>query len=269
MTDESKVIENLQQWEEEEQQEDKQKPAVVTVAADAKLTDTQEITVPVSDPDNISGVRDTDPTVDEVNTPYPAPDETVAPGSTEAAANWTDTRTDVEVEFVPKGREYGVMAPGHILPECTVEFIKLHEEAQLPTRATDGSVGYDLYVVGDHSIIRGETKVIPAGIALAGDLPPDMEIQLRPRSSTMRKYGIMIANSPGTIDQDYTGEFGIVVWFAPKDLPTAGTFEDTVSIPHGSRIAQLVFCPVFLPECVFVDQAEDRPERGGYGSTGN
>lgn len=242
MSDEPKVIE-------EEQHEDIQdevtatEPTVVTVGADAKLADTQTITLPTSDPDKIRGYRKDSIVIDEDNSPPMQ-------------------------EMSSAGRMYGTMASGHILPQCTIKFVKLHEDATLPSRATDGSVGYDLYVLGDQIILRGETKVIPTGIALANDLPPDMEIQVRPRGSTMMRYGLMIGNSPGTIDQDYTGEFGIVTWFAPRDLPTAGTIEYQVSIPHGSRIAQLVFCPVFLPDLEWGAAAEGRQERGGYGSTG-
>lgn len=157
--------------------------------------------------------------------------------------------------------------PTESLPEGTIGFIKLHDDAQLPTRATNGSVGYDLSVVGDHTILRGEVKVIPTGLALADNLPSNMELQVRPRSSLMLKYGLLVANSPGTIDQDYSGEVGIVVWFPPKDLPTAGTIDYQITIPHGTRIAQLVFAPVLLPPVQFVAQAAERADRGGFGST--
>ncbi len=62
--------------------------------------------------------------------------------------------------------------------------------------------------------------------------PRDYEGQVRPRSGLSLKHGIGMLNAPGTIDADYRGEIGILL-FNFSDKP--------FTINRGDRIAQLVF----------------------------
>jgi dUTP pyrophosphatase len=99
--------------------------------------------------------------------------------------------------------------------------------------------------------------LVPTGVHIA--LPAGYEAQVRPRSGLALKYGIVLPNSPGTIDSDYRGEIGVIL-LNLGDAP--------FTIEPGDRIAQIVVAPVTRVEWVEVD-ALDETERGpnGFGST--
>ena len=59
------------------------------------------------------------------------------------------------------------------------------------------------------TIAPGGRALIPTGLAIA--LPPGYELQVRPRSGLALRHGIMLPNSPGTIDEDYRGEVQVIV----------------------------------------------------------
>lgn len=50
----------------------------------------------------------------------------------------------------------------------------------------------------------GEYKMIPLGIAM--ELPKGYEALVAPRSSTFKKYRVLLANSIGIIDESYKGD---------------------------------------------------------------
>ena len=133
-------------------------------------------------------------------------------------------------------------------------------EVPLPAYQTAGAAGMDLCAALREplSLAPGERRFIPTGIALA--LPHGYEGQVRPRSGLALRSGIGIVNSPGTIDEDYRGEIGVV-------LVNLG--QEPFTVEPLARIAQLVIAPVSRVEVVLVD-ALDQTTRGagGYGSTG-
>lgn len=130
----------------------------------------------------------------------------------------------------------------------------------LPAYATPGAAGLDLLAaVTDPVVIApGQRALIPTGLAIA--LPPDHELQIRPRSGLALRNGIVLPNSPGTIDEDYRGEIQVIVLNA-GDQP--------FTVERGMRIAQAVLAPVVRLAWREVDQldATDRGA-GGFGSTG-
>lgn len=130
----------------------------------------------------------------------------------------------------------------------------------LPQYASAGAAGMDLLaaVTTDITIAPGARALIPTGLAVA--LPSAHELQIRPRSGLALKQGIMLANSPGTIDEDYRGEIGII-------LLNAGTAPFVVT--RGMRIAQAVLAPVLRAQWQEVESL-DTTQRGagGFGSTG-
>jgi len=75
----------------------------------------------------------------------------------------------------------------------------------LPAYATPGAAGMDLLaaVAAPVTIEPGKRALIPTGLAIA--LPPGFEMQVRPRSGLALRNGIVLPNSPGTIDEDYRG----------------------------------------------------------------
>jgi len=143
---------------------------------------------------------------------------------------------------------------------------KLREDAIIPTRGSEKSSGLDLYAVEDVTIYPGTTVLVKTGIAFG--IPEGYEIQVRPRSGLSLKTTLMVKNSPGTVDQDYTGECGVIMHsLLMHDI--FGIGNPPVLVKRGDRIAQAVLCPVVIPELVEVDEL-GLTERGsgGFGSTG-
>ena len=133
---------------------------------------------------------------------------------------------------------------------------------ELPKYATIGSSGMDIRAnIGEPIILKPfERRLIPTGIYV--DLPEGYEIQVRSRSGLAYKHGLFVLNSPGTIDDDYTGEIGVI-------LCNLSGEEQTIN--PGDRIAQLDLCK--LEDKVEWDEREELgkvTERGagGYGHTG-
>ena len=131
----------------------------------------------------------------------------------------------------------------------------------LPAYATAGAAGMDLLaaVAEPVTIAPGARALIPTGLAIA--LPPGYELQIRPRSGLALRHGIVLPNSPGTIDEDYRGEIQVIVLNA-GDAP--------FTVERGMRIAQAVLAPVLRAAWHEVDDLDDTARgAGGFGSTGH
>ena len=140
---------------------------------------------------------------------------------------------------------------------------KLREGAVLPSRATEGSAGYDLSACLEAplTVRAGETVKVPTCIAAAAEGCGDCVLLIYARSSTATKKGLAPANCVGVVDSDYRGEIIVAL-----HNHSSG---DRVIEP-GERIAQLVVTPVLLPEAVLADELPDTLRgAGGFGSTGN
>ena len=138
---------------------------------------------------------------------------------------------------------------------------KVRENAKIPTRATCGSAGMDLYACIDEPITlkKGDKAVIPTGIAI-GLNDPHYAAFVYARSGLAIKHGIGLLNSVGVIDSDYRGEICVGVIKQTDPEYTIEPFE---------RIAQMVIKPVELPEIVEVSELDDTDRgAGGFGSTG-
>lgn len=129
---------------------------------------------------------------------------------------------------------------------------------ELPRRQTPLSAGYDIASPIDVTIQPGEVALIPTG--LQAYMEPDEELQLRPRSSLSIKRGLLLVNSPATIDADYaeTGEEIVVA------LRNVGS--DPVTIRRGERLVQGVFSKYLVTDD---DSPVQRRRTGGIGSTGD
>lgn len=146
-------------------------------------------------------------------------------------------------------------------------FLKLDDNAVIPEYATAKSSGFDLVVSEDIYIDPGETKLVATGLAVI--LPDDTELQVRPRGGTSLKGPLRIANTPGTVDEDYLNKEVKIICWNTGNIP--------LLIKRGDRIAQGVICPVLRPEPVEVDEetynklAESKrtTRAGGFGSTGD
>ena len=155
-----------------------------------------------------------------------------------------------------------------------VGFKKLHPNAKLPKFAHLGDSGMDLYACvdenteGAHQDDKGKwyitinmfgRRLIPTGLAV--ELPPNYEGQVRSKSGLALKNGVVVLNSPGTIDNNYTGFLGVI-------LLNTSCF--AFHVYDGMKIAQMVIKPV---EPVHIEEIDelDETERGdgGFGSTGD
>jgi dUTP pyrophosphatase len=130
----------------------------------------------------------------------------------------------------------------------------------LPAYATEGAAAMDLMaaVAAPLVIPPGGRALVPTGLRVA--LPAGHEWQIRPRSGLALRHGLVLANSPGTIDEDYRGEVQVIV---------LNTGTEPFTVERGARIAQAVLAPV--TRAVF-EEVEALPEtlrgQGGFGSTG-
>ena len=135
------------------------------------------------------------------------------------------------------------------------------EGLALPSYATAGAAGMDLLaaVASDLIIPPGGRALVPTGLTIA--LPTGFELQVRPRSGLALKNGITLPNSPGTIDEDYRGEVGVIV---------LNTGAEPFTVTRGMRIAQAVLAPVVRGHWEEVASLDDTDRgAGGFGSTGH
>ncbi len=146
------------------------------------------------------------------------------------------------------------------MEKLTVKFIKLNENAKIPTFGTEFSAGADLYSAEEEVVIApGETKFIGTGLATA--IPVGTVGLIYARSGLACKKGLAPANKVGVIDSDYRGEIKVA-------LHNHGTQSQTVA--KNERVAQMVITPYFKVDYVESDSL-DQTERGagGFGSTGS
>jgi dUTP pyrophosphatase len=150
------------------------------------------------------------------------------------------------------------------------EFTK--EESALPEYATSGSAGLDLRAFVWHGITEsymglnsifiepGETKLISTGLYV--EIPEGYEMQIRSRSGLSLK-GIIVKNSPGTIDSDYRGLISVILW---------NTSDERFYIENNMKIAQAVLAPVVQLDWELVSELSELNDTdrgsGGFGSTG-
>ena len=153
--------------------------------------------------------------------------------------------------------------------------VALSSTAAIPEYHTEGSAGLDLaanlniepIIVADATYEKTlqSVKIKPFGRVLIKtgikvEIPKGYELQIRPRSGLSLKSGLMVSNSPGTIDSDYRGDIGIII---------TNVSNKTVIINHGDRIAQAVLSKFERITFKVVNSVE-KTERGegGFGSTG-
>mgnify|MGYP000677466572 FL=1 len=143
------------------------------------------------------------------------------------------------------------------------KLVKVYSETSnpLPKYETEGAAGMDVSANEDVEIDPGKTVAVKTGLFF--EIPDGYEIQVRPRSGLSLKTGLRISNSPGTIDSDYTGEVGVLIW---------NTDSVSYQIKRGDKIAQLVLSKVPMIEWKSVLSKDDlhKTVRGssGFGSTG-
>ncbi|MCZ2084818.1 MAG: dUTP diphosphatase [Flavobacteriales bacterium] len=129
---------------------------------------------------------------------------------------------------------------------------------KLPKYETPGSAGMDVRSNEDYTLKTERRTLISTGLFF--EIPEGYEMQVRPRSGMANKYGITVLNAPGTIDSDYRGELGVILY---------NSGQTAFEIKKGDRIAQLVLAPVTRFEFEVAEDLSESDREGGFGSTGN
>ena len=143
----------------------------------------------------------------------------------------------------------------------SIKVKKVHPDAVLPKYNYPTDSGFDLHSVEEVIIEPFGRAFVPTGLSFQFD--ENYEIQVRTKSGLAIKQGLMVLNSPGTVDQGYSGEIKAIIF---------NVNNESVTIPKGMKVAQAVLCPVVNGGYVNILEVEELNEtdRGsnGFGSTG-
>ena len=135
------------------------------------------------------------------------------------------------------------------------------KEGRLLSYNYESDSGFDLYSLEQITIPAFGRALVPTGIVL--DIPEGFEVQIRSKSGLALNQGLMVLNSPGTIDQGYIGEIKIILF---------NTNNHQVIVERGMKVAQAVLANVVSGKFVTLNKIEnvEQKERGsnGFGSTG-
>lgn len=132
-----------------------------------------------------------------------------------------------------------------------MKFQKVSNLVKSPTKGTDGSAGYDLYVDWVEHLDNG-THLVHYGVSV--EVPPN-HVGLLVERSSLHKYGTSIVNKIGIIDSDYRGELmSPIIGLIPRE---------------GERVAQLVVVPCLVEDVEIVEELTNTERgEGSFGSTG-
>ena len=134
-------------------------------------------------------------------------------------------------------------------------------ENENPEYAYQSDSGFDLRSSEDIWIHPNDRKLIPTGMRF--DILEGYEIQVRSKSGLALNQGLMVLNSPGTVDSGYQGEIKVIMF---------NTTNQKVKIEKGQKMAQAVLCPVVSGkwvDLIRVDNINDKDRNSnGFGSTG-
>ena len=144
------------------------------------------------------------------------------------------------------------------MEKYTLKIKKIDDKAIIPNYAHEGDAGLDLYSVKELILNPGERGLAHTGIQI--ELPKNTEAQIRPRSGLALKNGITTLNSPGTIDEGYRGEIGVILINHSNEI---------FKVEQGMKIAQMVIKPVFKVNIIETEELSnsERNEKG-FGSSG-
>ncbi|KKL24594.1 hypothetical protein LCGC14_2413750 [marine sediment metagenome] len=141
--------------------------------------------------------------------------------------------------------------------QLTMTVKKLHPDAQLPIKAHDSDLGWDLCAVEDTTVPSWNRRLVRTGIAV--QFPKNVGGILKDRSGVASKQGLFV--KAGVIDPNYRGEIYVLLWNSTRE---------SIVISPGARICQLILMPSFrlTEEIGWVDELDDTDRgEGGFGSS--
>lgn len=141
-----------------------------------------------------------------------------------------------------------------------LQFKRLNDLAQIPTRGSEYAAGYDLYAASSYDIEIEPHKTVKIGTGIAVAIPAGNFGGIFARSGLATKKGLAPANKVGVVDSDYRGEVIVALHNDTNEVQT---------VQAGDRIAQLIIVPFTPVEFKEVDELDDTARgAGGFGSTG-
>lgn len=146
-------------------------------------------------------------------------------------------------------------------PKLDLGYTKLHQDAVDPNYNYESDSGFDLYSVEEVTLPPFGRALIPTGLAF--EIKDGYEIQVRSKSGLAINQGLMVLNSPGTVDNGYNGEVKVILF-------NVNNHEFVVK--KGMKIAQAVLTSVVNGKWVNLENKnqlsnKDRGDKG-FGSTG-
>jgi dUTP pyrophosphatase len=130
-----------------------------------------------------------------------------------------------------------------------------------PEYAYESDSGFDLRSSEDIIVKSFGRCLVPTGMRF--DIPDGYEIQVRSKSGLALNHGLMVLNSPGTIDSGYQGEVKVIIF---------NTNSEEIKIEKGQKIAQAVLCPVVNGKWINLINVSEISKKdrndNGFGSTG-
>lgn len=149
----------------------------------------------------------------------------------------------------------------NVMNKKEIKVKKLSKDAVMPSYNYGSDSGFDLYSTIDVEIPAMSRSLVPTGLSV--QFPEGYEIQVRTKSGLAINQGLIVLNSPGTIDQGYSGEIKVILF---------NTNPTPININKGMKIAQAVLCPVVNGGNIYFEEVNsfEETDRGdkGFGSTG-
>jgi len=181
--------------------------------------------------------------------------------------DWLNQHDDNELDYDTILQEYGLDVKTletemkNYTPKLDLGYVKLHPNAFDPKYNYETDSGFDLHAVEEVEIPAFGRALVPTGISF--DIKDGYEIQVRSKSGLAINQGLMILNSPGTVDNGFSGEVKGILF---------NTNNHPVTITKGMKIGQAVLCPVVNGKWVNLVQQNKITEKdrgnNGFGSTG-
>lgn len=146
-------------------------------------------------------------------------------------------------------------------PQLSLKYKKLNPEAKNPFYNYPSDSGFDLFAIEDVTIQPLGRGLIRTGLSF--DIQDGYEIQVRSKSGLAINQGLFVMNSPGTVDNGYTGEIQVIIF---------NTNSYAYTIKKDTKVGQAVLCPVVNGKWVSLEETEEEINKdrntNGFGSTG-